>query len=315
MLEEIEKLIEEPLKAFRNTYNQLIHSPVTIINEITTQLNSRPGKQLRPILMMLSNGASGKKDPRISQLATAIELLHNATLIHDDVIDESDLRRGRPTVNKEWGNKVAVLYGDYFLAQVMLLLNEYDNKEVALVFNDTVVKLTEGELIQQEHSLRKDYSESHYMETIYKKTAVMTATCCELGAMGTPYRSLMREIGRCYGLAFQMRDDLLDYHPSEETGKPAANDIKEKKMTLPLICLLRKLTPEKREDYLSFFDQEVLSPCQVDQIANNVRSSGALEDAFNIMSHQVDEALAQCLLLPPSPYRDAFCALCEMLRK
>lgn len=314
-MNEIETLIAEPLAQFRKTYSQLIASPVTLVNEVAEYLNKTPGKQLRPMLMMLSDAATGNHNPRIAQLATAIELLHNATLIHDDVVDESDFRRGRPTVNSRWGNKIAVLCGDYYLAQVMMILNQYGDKEVVLVVNQATIDLSEGELIQQMHSLHQDYSESHYMETIYKKTAALIATSAELGALGTPYRSLMREVGRLYGLAFQMHDDLLDLQDPAETGKPSGNDIREKKMTLPMLCHLHKLSDADRNDLLQTLSHETLTDDEVNTIKAAILNSGAINTAYNMMAKQTDLAIARCLQMPDSPYRQAFISLCEKLKQ
>lgn len=310
----IEQIIAEPMADFRKTFRGLIASPVEVIQKITDQLNNTQGKQLRPMLMLLSDAATEGRNPRVAQLATAMELLHNATLIHDDVVDESELRRGRPSVNKTWGNKVAVLCGDYYLAQVMMLLNQYDDSAVTTIVNQTVIDLSEGELMQQGSSHRKDTSMAHYMNVIYKKTAALIAACCELGAIHTPHRELMREFGRLYGLAFQMRDDLLDYHSTEETGKPSGNDIKEKKMTLPLLCFLEQATDKQSRRVMEILDHEVVSDEDTAEVAEMVRQSDALETAYRLMNIQLDQAVEQCNQLPETPYKKALMGLCDYLR-
>ena len=299
---------------FRKTFKGLIASPIEVIQKVTDQLTQTKGKQLRPMLMLLANAASGGNNPRVSQLATAMELLHNATLIHDDVVDESELRRGQPSVNKVWGNKVAVLCGDYYLAQVMMLLNQYDDSEVTFIVNQTVIDLSEGELLQQGNTNRKDTSMAHYMGTIYKKTAALIAACCELGGIHTPYRDLLREFGRLYGMAFQMRDDLLDYHSSKETGKPTGNDIKEKKMTLPLLCFLEQATEEQTHRVMEILDQDEVSDEEVNEIAQMVRQSEALNTAYHLMCIQLEQAVEQCRQLPDSTYKEALLGLCDFLR-
>lgn len=316
-LEEIKKTIAKPMQHFNDMYREQLHSTVALVNEINDYLMARNGKQIRPVLVMLSaeagmaaNISQEEYDKYIAnkvKLAMAMEILHNSTLMHDDVVDESPLRRGRETIKQRWSNKIAVLCGDFYLAQVMNILNEVNDPDVCMMINRTVIEMSEGELLQQQVSHEKDLDEVNYYNVIYKKTASLMATCCEIG-----YQPL-REYGHQFGMAFQIRDDIMDYHSDSETGKPKGNDIKERKMTLPLLCYLKRVDAETRENTLKQLRQDILEDEEADAIVDRVVKSGALEDAYKILKERIDKAKEALSVVNESKYKTALIKLADML--
>ena len=316
-LEEIKKTIAEPMQRFNAKYREQLHSSVTLVNEINNYLWERNGKQIRPVLVLLSAAAGLEENMMQDEyekyitekvdLALAMEILHNSSLMHDDVVDESPLRRGRETVKQRWSNKIAVLCGDFYLAQVMDILNKVNKKEISMVVDRTVIEMSEGELLQQQVSHEKDLEESNYYNVIYKKTASLMAACCEIG-----YQPL-RTYGYEFGMAFQIRDDIMDYHSDKETGKPQGNDIKERKMTLPLLCYLKRVDDEMREFTLKQLKQDVLEDETADEIVNRVVESGALEDAYKILQKRISNAKESLKVVKDSKYKTALMDLADLL--
>lgn len=312
-LTEIEKIVETPLRNFRHTYQLTLASEIAVIHNIGNKLIDGRGKQLRPLLMMLCTGASGASFDGVEQLAVAIELLHNSTLLHDDVVDQSNLRRGTPSVSSLYGNKTAVLCGDYFLAKVMLLLNEYNDQEVNRVLDRTVMDMSTGEILQQHRSSKLDGDMEHYRDTIYRKTASLISACTELGAMNTPWRGMMKEYGQHLGMAFQLRDDLLDYQPATLTGKPTGNDIKEHKLTLPIILYLQEATPAQRDHIFAILDNGTISDEETQALVSTVNASPAIEACRHTIAHELQQAAAAISALPPSPYKEGLLAVLQFL--
>ncbi len=207
--------IHHHFEAFQKEYRHRIHSSVPLLNEVEDYLNQFPGKQLRPLLVLLAAEACGAMTKSHIVLATIVEMLHNATLMHDDVVDESDNRRGHDSVRRRWGNQVAVLCGDYYLAEVMATLHQIDDPTVTNIVSNTVCTMCEGELKQLANANRQ-LDEATYLDIIGSKTASLIATCCELGAYhigsrtASPYREELRNFGHHYGIVFQIRDDMHD---------------------------------------------------------------------------------------------------------
>lgn len=313
-LEEIEQIIEQPLSLFRSTYKQALASEVEIIGHIGNQLYEHRGKQLRPLLLLLSAGASGASLDGKEQLAVAIEMLHNATLLHDDVVDDSNMRRGMPSIRNQYGNKAAVLCGDYFLAKVMLLLNKYNDSDVNSIIDYTVMKMSTGELLQHHRSLQLDEDISHYRDTIYRKTASMMGACTELGALGTTWRGILRDFGRHFGMAFQLRDDILDYTPSPLSGKPVGNDLKEHKMTLPFIIYLHHQPPATKAAILTLLSSGELNDSDIESITAAVAASDALDICQRYVNEELEAATKTLQPLPNSKYKTGLMMLIQFLQ-
>lgn len=317
-LAQITHIVAPQLEAFEREYADQLHSSVKLANTITDYLNTRRGKQLRPLLTLLSAGAcQGEITQHSIKMAVAMEMLHNSSLIHDDVVDESSLRRGIPTVNNTWGNKIAVLSGDFYLAKVMTLLCRYASTEEMDVVNGTAVSMSEGELLQQQtaHSLNLD--EENYIATIEKKTASLIASCCEIGSLAGDnkgYASLLRTFGLHFGLAFQMRDDMLDYMPEANTGKPYGNDIQERKMTLPLINYLATADPSRKEMLLKQIADgadEIIAM----QIVAEISHSAAMQKTQERINSEIAVAIEAISPLPDSIYKQALIDLATLLTR
>ena len=224
--------VQLDFEAFQQEYQRRTRSTVPLLGEVEAYLGQHPGKQLRPLLVLLAAKACNTLTNHHIVIATIVEMLHNATLMHDDVVDESPLRRGHDSVRHRWGNQVAVLCGDYYLAQAMDALHQVQDDEVTHIVNRTVVTLCEGELKQLAHA-GQELDEANYLDIIGSKTAALFAACCELGACGNggsiplSYRKAMRDFGYYYGLVFQMRDDMLDTDSRHDATLQAATDLKQ----------------------------------------------------------------------------------------
>jgi octaprenyl-diphosphate synthase len=312
-LADIEKIVEVPLKRFRQTYQLTLTGEIEIINNIGNQLLDSHGKQLRPLILLLSAGAGGADFDGMEQLAVAVELLHNSTLLHDDVVDQSEMRRGNPTISSQYGNKIAVLCGDYFLAKVMLLMNEYNDKEVNRILDRAVMEMSTGEILQQHRSQVLDSDMQHYRDTIHRKTASLMSACAELGALNTPWRLALKEYGRHFGMAFQLRDDILDYQPSSFTGKSTGNDLREHKLTMPLIMYMKGLSEEKRKAVWTMLNSDTISDDDVTTTVAAVNESRSMELCYKAINDELLQAYNTITALPPSCYKNGLTALLQFL--
>ncbi|MCR5424431.1 MAG: polyprenyl synthetase family protein [Bacteroidales bacterium] len=316
-LEHIATIVTQELAAFEQEYAEQMHSSVELANNVGKYITRHKGKLIRPLLTMLSAGASnGTVDDHIVHMAVALELLHNSSLIHDDVVDNSNLRRGMPTINSYLGNKVAVLCGDLYLAKVMSLLCAYANTAEMAVINRTAIEMSEGELLQQQTCRITNLDEANYIVTIDKKTASLMAACCEIGSISknnTDYTKQLKEFGVHYGRAFQMHDDMLDYMPMANTGKPYGNDIQEKKITLPLLCFLRQTSESRRNAIMEILQQNTIDEIAATQIVAEVADSEALHEVQEHIDIESALALEQLSILPPSKYKNGLQAMIQLL--
>jgi len=304
----IPPIIASAMAEFERLMAQQLHTEVKLINDISRELSQRKGKQLRPMLTLLSAGATmGHVPSKKIMLAVAMELLHNSSLIHDDVVDESDMRRGMPTLNAMWGNKIAVLFGDFYLANVMSLLCTHAEKEEMNIINQTAVEMSEGELLQQQNSINKDLSLDAYRSTIFKKTASLLSACCQIGQYGNDNQEGvdLKRFGYHFGMAFQMRDDLLDYSPKANTGKPFGNDLREHKMTLPLILFMQRASEGERAMVNRLLQKKELDDIEVMQVISSAEKNGAIEATKAYIQQEVNEALACLSPLHESEYKEA----------
>jgi len=249
-LQEIAQPIQPHLDAFAQVFRESLRSRVGLVELVTKYIVRQKGKKVRPILVLLSADLCGGVNEKSYRGATLVEILHTATLVHDDVVDDADTRRGFPSINAIWKNKIAVLMGDYLLSRGLLLSLENDDVQFLKITSTAVRRMSEGELHQIQKVRKLDMDEETYLRIIGDKTASLLATCCEIGAASStpdPERQrALREFGENVGLAFQIRDDLLDYVGRRSiTGKPTGLDLSEKKLTLPLIHALR--TAPRRE--------------------------------------------------------------------
>ncbi|MGK9477182.1 polyprenyl synthetase family protein [Melioribacter sp. OK-6-Me] len=255
-LSDIIHSVDKELKEFNAVFKKSLKSNVGIVDLVTKYILKQKGKKIRPLLVLLSSKISGGITERSYRGAGLVELLHTATLVHDDVVDNADTRRNFPSINAIWKNKIAVLMGDYLLAKGLMLAVEYEDHDFLKVITNTVKRMSEGELLQIRKTRKLNNDEATYFRIISDKTASLLSTCCEIGAMAATKDEnkikAMHEFGEYLGIAFQIRDDILDFiGKSSILGKPLAGDIRERKLTLPLIYALSKADKDESKSVLN----------------------------------------------------------------
>ncbi len=303
-LQEIKTPIQHHIKTFEKYFRKSMKSSVPLLDKITHFIIKRKGKQMRPMFVFFSAELCGGINDKSYRAAALIELLHTATLIHDDVVDDSNIRRGFFSLNALWKNKIAVLVGDYLLSRGLLLSLNNDDFQLLKVVSNAVREMSEGELLQIEKARKLDIEEKIYFDIIRKKTASLIASCCASGALsanaGNDVINKMREFGENAGIAFQIKDDLFDYEKTNNTGKPNATDIKEKKLTLPLIHMLENISKREKRKIINTIKNSNNSPQNVSEVINQVVESGGMEYAENKMLEYRDKALKILNTFPDS---------------
>ena len=285
-------------------------SKVALLNRITYYIVNRKGKQMRPMFVFLTAKLlnKGEVNERTYRGASVIELIHTATLVHDDVVDESDKRRGFFSINALWKNKIAVLVGDYLLSKGLLLSIDHGDFDLLRIISVAVREMSEGELLQIEKARRLDITEDIYYDIIRQKTATLIAACCSLGACSVKPDSAdvetFRKFGELCGMAFQIKDDLFDYG-EEKIGKPTGIDIKEQKMTLPLIYALNNCSKKEKSWLINSVKNHNKNKKRVKEVITFVKQVGGLEYAVAKMLQFKDEALSLLHQYPKSDYRDS----------
>jgi octaprenyl-diphosphate synthase len=294
-LEQIKSPIATEMSLFEQKFRQAMQSRVPLLDRIMHYIVKRKGKQMRPMFVFLSAGMCGTITESTYRAASLIELLHTATLVHDDVVDDSNLRRGFFSINALWKNKIAVLVGDYLLSRGLLLSVEYEEFELLKIVSTAVRKMSEGELLQIEKARKLDITEEVYYEIISSKTASLIASCCATGAssvgMNKEKTEQLRLFGEYAGISFQIKDDLLDYESSVKTGKPSGIDIKEHKMTLPVIYALQNCTKEQRKFIINTVKNDSSDKKKVAQVIETVIATGGVRYAQEQMDMYKNKAL------------------------
>jgi len=300
-LKEITSPIQENLTTFRSFFKDELRSDVFVLDQIIQYLLRQKGKEIRPTLVFMTARMFGNVDKRSFVAATMIELLHTATLIHDDVVDESDLRRDFLSINKLWKNKAGVLLGDFLLSKGLLVALDYKEYELLHVLSDAVRKMSEGELRQLKTSKLFNMTEERYYQIISEKTASLISACCECGAIAVTddkeIISSMKEIGMNIGIAFQIKDDLFDYG-IDNVGKPTRNDIQERKVTLPLIKALEKAPASEQLKIRRLMKKRKKKSANVNEIVNFVHKYDGLKAAEETMQDYASKALTSLNNLP-----------------
>jgi octaprenyl-diphosphate synthase len=302
-------LIEKELQIFEEKFKDAAKSNVAMLDRIMRYIVKRKGKQLRPMFVFLSAKLCGEVNESTYRAASLVELLHTATLVHDDVVDDSLERRGFFSVYALWKNKVSVLVGDYLLAKGLLLSLDNNDFRVLQILSDAVRKMSEGELLQIEKSRSLNLDESVYFEIIRNKTASLLASACAAGAWSTSNNedlaNRMREFGEKIGIAFQIKDDLFDY-AAQDIGKPTGNDIKEKKLTLPLIYTLNNIDKKTRREIIYIIKNENTRRSKVNYIIDVVTQSGGIDYTIKKMEAYKQEALQLLETFPESDIKKGF---------
>ncbi len=308
------QLISNELEIFEKKFGDAVKSKVPLLDRIMRYVIKRKGKQLRPMFVFLSAKLHGQINESTYRAAALVELLHTATLVHDDVVDESLERRGFFSINALWKNKVAVLVGDYLLSKGLLLSINAGEFTQLQILSEAVKQMSEGELLQIEKSRNLNLSEEVYFEIIRSKTASLLSSACAVGAWSTSNNQeiadKMKLFGEYTGIAFQIKDDLFDYG-AEKVGKPTGNDIKEKKLTLPLIYTLNKVNESKRRKIIHIVKNNNKNKEKVQEVIQEVISAGGIDYAVHIMYQYRDKALEVLNNFPKTDVRDA---LEELLR-
>lgn len=307
-LKDIQKPVANEMDEFEKKFRSSMKSKVMLLDKITGYIVRRKGKQMRPLFVFLSAGATGNISEATFRGASLIELLHTASLVHDDVVDDSNMRRGFFSINALWKNKIAVLVGDFLLAKGMLLSMENDDIDLLRITTEPVKEMSEGELLQMAKSKTLDITEEVYYQVIRQKTASLIKSCCKVGASsaGADDATIekMGEFGLAVGMAFQIKDDLFDYG-TFEIGKPRGIDIKEKKITLPLIYALSNTSKLERRRIKKLVKRSEKKPKLVHDVIEFVKDSGGIEYAISVMEDYHQKAKDILTTLPDSDYRNS----------
>ena len=325
-LEAIRTPIASDIDAFEEFLKGQFSSDGKLMSEMLTHVLSARGKSVRPIIVMLTSALTSSANARqwvegerncskrTYLAAMMVEMLHTASLIHDDVIDNADTRRGRPSVNALWQSRNAVIMGDFLLARTMSAGMESAQYDLVSHIIGSVATLCEGEVLQSQHAADKDTTRQDYLEIIYKKTASLISISASAGAVSVMASredvEQMRRFGEALGMAFQIQDDILDYSRSAQTGKPRNNDLREGKITLPLIEVLEQCTSAERLQLIDKLSQCATDDSAVEYIQNIVEVTGGLSLAARTMQTYIDRAVAILSKYEDSPYRTALINLC-----
>lgn len=313
-IQDIQSPIASEMAEFEKKFRQSMKSKVLLLDKIMGYIVKRKGKQMRPMFVFLTAGIAGGITEATYRGAALIELLHTATLVHDDVVDDANYRRGYFSINALWKNKIAVLVGDYLLSKGLLLSVENEDFKLLKIVSEAVREMSEGELLQIEKARNLDITEAIYFDIIRQKTASLIASCCAVGASsaktGEEIIEQMREFGEKVGMAFQIKDDLFDYG-DEEIGKPLGIDIKEKKMTLPLIYALQKASWLEKRKIIYIVKNKSDKVEKVAEVIAFVKASGGIEYATSVMEKYYSEAKAILDCFPESPYKDSLSQLVQ----
>ncbi|MGV3636033.1 MAG: polyprenyl synthetase family protein [Flavobacteriales bacterium] len=293
--DELQRPIAAEMKAFEPHFREAMRSKVALLDRVMHYIVKRKGKQMRPMFTLLSARQFGPVKESAFVAASLIELLHTATLVHDDVVDDANMRRGFFSINALWKNKIAVLVGDYLLSRGLLLAIDKGEFELLRIVSHAVREMSEGELLQLEKTRGLNFSEEVYFDIIRKKTASLIAACCASGtsAAGRPAEEVerMRQFGEYTGIAFQIKDDLFDYGSGQDTGKPTGLDIKEKKLTLPLIHALRNVDARDRRWMVDVVKNRNEDDAAVSRLVEKVTAVGGIAHANQRMLEYRDKAL------------------------
>ena len=306
--------IKMEMSEFDIRFRRNMQSKVALLDKITHYIIRRKGKQMRPMFIFLSAKMLGEVNDKTYDAASLVELLHTATLVHDDVVDDANERRGFFSVNALWKNKIAVLVGDFMLSKVLLLSIEKNNLRLLEIVARAVREMSEGELLQIEKARRLDITEDVYFDVIRKKTASLIATCCEGGAISVDREDMsatMRQFGELVGLAFQIKDDIFDYGSDDGIGKPTGNDLRERKMTLPLIYVLNTAPKNIKNELISIVKNHNEDPKYIARGIELVVSGGGIKYATAKMMELKEQALQLLEGIPDSESKRSIIGLVE----
>jgi len=313
-LRDIVSLVEDDLARVEALFDEQIRSDVRLVSEVGRYVREGGGKRVRPALLLLASRLCGFRGERAVVLAGTVEFIHSATLLHDDIIDEATVRRGRRSVNSRWGNDVTVLLGDFLYTKSMAMALSQDNLQILRLLSDVTLRMIEGEILEIEGNGNMQVTVEDHLDVIRRKTADLFSACTRigaiLGAVEEEREEALARYGLNLGICFQMIDDLLDFTAEEKTlGKPVANDLREGKVTLPMIFLLQRAGAAEARKVRVVLEDRGFGRVSRDEIVHLARDHGALEEARALAERYADEARKDLLAFPASPFRDALEAL------
>lgn len=317
-LKDISAPINEHLSEFGKYYRKKLDSNVSLLNLILKYINQKTGKRIRPVLVFLSAEACGGINDRSYAGAAMVELLHTATLIHDDVVDKAQKRRGLASINAEWNNKIAVLVGDYLLSQGLITATDTNEFEFLHATSNAVKRMSRSELLSIDKTRNLTLDEDIYFSIISDKTASLLAACCEIGAISVTedkdVRKHLKDFGENLGIAFQIRDDIFDFiSRSSLIGKPVGNDIKEKKITLPLMHSLKQVSEKEADKIIKKIKKGNLEKSEIKSIIQFTHDNGGIEYAGEVAKEYADKAIKELDILPDSEAKESLIKLTEFV--
>jgi octaprenyl-diphosphate synthase len=309
ILTKIRKPVENEMAEFEAYFSKTMRSEIPLLNIILNYILRRKGKQMRPLLVFLTARLNGEISEATYLAATFIELLHTASLVHDDVVDNADERRGALSINALWNSKIAVLVGDYMLSKGMLISVENNRFDMLEIVSEAVKSMSEGELLQLQKSRKFNLKEEDYFRIIVSKTAALISACTACGARSVTDNpetiQLMKDFGENIGVAFQIKDDLLDYEGTGLTGKTAGNDIRERKITLPLIFALEQTTASKKRHILGIVKNRKKTKSEIAEVIKFVSEYGGMDYAEKKMNQYLGKSIAILDTYPDSDVKES----------
>ena len=317
-LRDIVQLVEEDLARVEELFEAQFRSDVGLVGEIGRYIRAGGGKRIRPALLLLACRLCGYRGDRAITLASVVEFIHTATLLHDDIIDEATVRRGRRSVNSRWGNDITVLLGDFLYTKSMSMALSQDNLPILRLLSDVTLRMIEGELLEIEGNADLRMSEAQHLDIIRRKTADLFSACMAIGALlgevGAEKQQALAAYGLNLGICFQMVDDLLDFTADEKVlGKPVNNDLREGKLTLPAIFLLRRAGPAAAQTVSAVLADRGFDRVTRDELLRLARETGALEEARKLAERYAEAARRELAVFERSPYREALAVLPDFI--
>jgi octaprenyl-diphosphate synthase len=317
-LREIVSLVEDDLVKVEELFDEQCRSDVALVSEIGRYIREGGGKRIRPALLLLACRLCGYRGERSILLASVVEFIHTATLLHDDIIDEATMRRGRRSVNNRWGNDVTVLLGDFLYTKSMSMALSQDNLKILRLLSDVTLRMIEGEILEIERDADLSTTEAAHVDIIKRKTAHLFSACMRIGAIlgevGEERERALASYGLNLGICFQMVDDLLDFTADEKVlGKPVANDLREGKLTLPAIFMLRRGGASGAAQIAAVLEDRGFERVAPEQIARLARETGAIQEARLLAETYADAARRDLLVFERSPYREALALLPDFI--
>jgi octaprenyl-diphosphate synthase len=317
-LRDIAQLVDDDLAKVEELFEEQVRSDVPLVGEIARYIREGGGKRIRPALLLLAGRACGQGGERAILLASVVEFIHTATLLHDDIIDGATVRRGRRSVNSRWGNDITVLLGDFLYTKAMSMALSQDNLRILRLLSDVTLRMVEGQLLEIEHDRDLDVTPDDHIDIMKRKTAYLFSACTRIGAMlgdlGDEKEQALARYGLNLGISFQMIDDLLDFTAKEEVlGKPVASDLREGKLTLPAIFLVKRGGREAREKVAALMEDGAFTRVSREELLRLARDSGAIDEARRLAAEYAEMARTDLALLERSKYREALAYLPDFI--